>query len=165
MTYRPHCHPCCCCCCCCCWWWWWWCAELVFSTLHRSLLARSQYSSSWWLLLPYHSASASVFPPVRLSVSQSVSQSRISNSGAVFCLFVWFKYGINCQKKWYQPVVSVILYHVWIHCMCRFLMFCFSVVCFFIYVSFRAVVSASWAFLSSRHSSVFYCFAVLYLCW
>ena len=25
-----------------------------------------------------------------------------------FSLFVWSKYGINCQKKWYQPVVSVL---------------------------------------------------------
>jgi len=40
-----------------------------------------------------------------------------------------------------------------------FLMFCFSAVCFFfIYVSFRAVASALWAFLSSRHSSALYCF-------
>ena len=39
------------------------------------------------------------------------------------------------------------------------LMFCFSAVCFFINVSFRAaVVSAPWAFLSSRHSSALYCF-------
>ena len=45
-----------------------------------------------------------------------------------------------------------------------FLMFCFSAVCFFINVSFRAVVSAFWAFLSSRHSSALYCFfTVLYL--
>jgi len=36
-------------------------------------------------------------------------------------------------------------------------MFSFSVVCFFINVSFEAVVSALWAFLSSRHSSVLYC--------
>ena len=36
--------------------------------------------------------------------------------------------------------------------------FCFSAVCFFIYLSFRAVVSALWAFLSSRHSSALYCF-------
>jgi len=46
-----------------------------------------------------------------------------------------------------------------------FLMFCFSVLCFFIYASFRAAVSAFWAFLSSRHSSVFTVFTVLYLCW
>jgi len=39
-----------------------------------------------------------------------------------------------------------------------FLMFCFSAVCFLIYVSFSAVVSAIWAFLSSRHSSALYCF-------
>ena len=39
-----------------------------------------------------------------------------------------------------------------------FLMFCFSAVCFFIYVSFRTVVSAIWAFLSSRHSSGLYWF-------
>ena len=25
-----------------------------------------------------------------------------------FSLFVWSKYGINWQKKWYQPVVSVL---------------------------------------------------------
>ena len=42
--------------------------------------------------------------------------------------------------------------------MCRFLMVCFSAVCFFINVSFRAVVGALWAFLSSRHSSALYCF-------
>ena len=42
-----------------------------------------------------------------------------------------------------------------------FLMFCFSAVCFFIYVSFRAVVSAFWAFLSSRHRSVFYSFCCI----
>jgi len=39
-----------------------------------------------------------------------------------------------------------------------FLMFWFSAVCFFINVSFRAVVGALWAFLSSRHSSALYCF-------
>jgi len=44
-------------------------------------------------------------------------------------------------------------------------MFCFSAVRFFINVSFSAVVSALWAFLSSRHSSALYCFTVLYLCW
>jgi len=37
-----------------------------------------------------------------------------------------------------------------------FLMFRLSEVCFFIYVSFRAVVSAFWAFLSSRRSSALY---------
>jgi len=47
----------------------------------------------------------------------------------------------------------------------RFLMFCFNAVCFFIDVSFGAVVSALWPFLSSRHSSAIYCFSVLYLCW
>ena len=52
----------------------------------------------------------------------------------IFFLFVLSDYGINCQKRWYQPVVSVLLYRVWIQCMCRFLMFCFSAVCFFIYV-------------------------------
>jgi len=46
-----------------------------------------------------------------------------------FSLFLWSKYGINCQKKWYQPVVSVLnSMHV------SFLMFSFSGVCFFIYV-------------------------------
>ena len=44
-------------------------------------------------------------------------------------------------------------------------MYCFSLVCFFINVSFRAVVSAVWAFLSSRQSSALYFFTVLYLCW
>jgi len=39
-----------------------------------------------------------------------------------------------------------------------FLMFCFSAMCFLIYVSFRAVVSAFRAFLSSQHSSALYCF-------
>jgi len=34
----------------------------------------------------------------------------------------------------------------------------YSAVCFFIYVSFRAVVSVFLAFLSSRHSSALYCF-------
>jgi len=38
------------------------------------------------------------------------------------------------------------------------LTFCFSAVHFFIYPCFRAVVSALWAFLSSRHSSAVYCF-------
>jgi len=38
------------------------------------------------------------------------------------------------------------------------LMFRFNAACFFIYVSFRAVVSASWAFLPSRGSSALYCF-------
>jgi len=42
--------------------------------------------------------------------------------------------------------------------------FCFSVVCFFIHVSFRAVVSAFWAFLSSRHSSVFLLFLLYCIC-
>ena len=37
-----------------------------------------------------------------------------------FFLFVWSDYGINCQKKWNQPAVSVLLYRVWIQCMCRF---------------------------------------------
>ena len=37
-------------------------------------------------------------------------------------------------------------------------MFCSSAQCFFINVSFRAIVSALWAFLSSRHSSALYCF-------
>ena len=39
-----------------------------------------------------------------------------------------------------------------------FLTFCFSAVCFFIWVYFRARVSAFRAFLSSRHSSALYCF-------
>ena len=39
-----------------------------------------------------------------------------------------------------------------------FLTFCFSAARFFINVSFRAVVSALRAFLSSRHSSALYCF-------
>ena len=39
-----------------------------------------------------------------------------------------------------------------------FLMFCFSAVCFFINVSFRAVVSALRAFLFSQHSTALYCF-------
>jgi len=43
-------------------------------------------------------------------------------------------------------------------------MFCFSALRFFSYLSFRAVASAFWAFLSSRHSSALYCFTVLYLC-
>jgi len=29
-------------------------------------------------------------------------------------------YGINCQKKWHQPAVSVLLYRVYIQCICRF---------------------------------------------
>ena len=29
-----------------------------------------------------------------------------------FSLFVLSNYGINCQKKWYQPAVSVLLYRV-----------------------------------------------------
>ena len=42
--------------------------------------------------------------------------------------------------------------------------FCFSVAYFSIYVSFRAVVSAFWAFLSSRHSSVFLLFLLYSIC-
>ena len=39
-----------------------------------------------------------------------------------------------------------------------FLMFYFSAARSFIFLSFRAVLSAFWAFLSSRHSSALYCF-------
>ena len=35
---------------------------------------------------------------------------------------------------------------------------CFSAVCFFICLSFTAVINAFWAFLSSRYSSALYCF-------
>ena len=35
-------------------------------------------------------------------------------------------------------------------------MFCFSAVCFFMYVSFRDVLSGFWAFLSSRHGSLLF---------
>jgi len=62
-----------------------------------------------------------------------------------FSLFVLFKYGTNCQKKWYQPhsAGSVSAFISRLNSMhVSFLMFCFSAVCFFIYVSFRAVVSA-----------------------
>ena len=45
--------------------------------------------------------------------------------------------------------------------MCRFLMLCFSAVCFFINVCFSAVVGALWAFLSSRQSSALYCFSCI----
>ena len=38
---------------------------------------------------------------------------------------------------------------------------CFSAVCFFSSVSFTAVVSAFWAFLSTRHSSALYCFCCI----
>jgi len=61
-------------------------------------------------------------------------------------------------KKWYQPAVSVLLCPIEIQCMCRFLTFRFSAESFFIYVSFKAVVSAFWAFLFSRPSSALYCF-------
>ena len=37
-------------------------------------------------------------------------------------------------------------------------MFCFSALRFFIYLYFRAVVIAFWAFVSSRHSSALCCF-------
>jgi len=30
----------------------------------------------------------------------------------IFSLFALSNYGINCQKKWYQPAVSVLLYRV-----------------------------------------------------
>ena len=59
----------------------------------------------------------------------------------IFSLFALSNYGINCQKQWYQPAVSVLLYRVQIQCMCRFLMFCFSAVCFFINVSYMAEAS------------------------
>ena len=79
-------------------------------------------------------------------------------SSKFFSLFVLSNYGINCQKKWHQPAVSVLLYRVKIQRMCRFLTFCSSAVCFFINVYFTAVVSALRPFLSSRHSSALYCF-------
>jgi len=42
-----------------------------------------------------------------------------------------------------------------------FLMFCYSAVCFFIYLSFRAVVSAIWAFLYSLHQ---FCSLLFFYC-
>ena len=45
-----------------------------------------------------------------------------------------------------------------------FLMFCFSAVCFFIYVSFRAVVSAFEPFCPVDTVLLFTVFTVLYLC-
>ena len=76
----------------------------------------------------------------------------------IFSLFVLSNYGINCQKKRYQPAVSVLFIARLNSMHVSFLMFCFSAVCFLINVSFRAAVSALWAFLSSRHSSALYCF-------
>jgi len=60
----------------------------------------------------------------------------------IFSLFALSNYGINCQMKWYQPAVSMLLYQSKFNARVVFLMFCFSAVCFFIYVSFKAVVSA-----------------------
>jgi len=45
-----------------------------------------------------------------------------------------------------------------------FVMFCFSAVCFFIYVSFGGSCKCSLSISVSRHSSALYCFTVLYLC-
>jgi len=66
-------------------------------------------------------------------------------------------YGINCQKKWHQPAVSVLLLSRLNSMHVSFFNVLFQWSCF-INVSFRAVVSALWAFLSSRHSSALYCF-------
>jgi len=59
-----------------------------------------------------------------------------------FFLFALSNYGINCQKKWYQPAVSVLLNRAQIQCMCHFKCF-ISVQCVSSFsISFRAVVSA-----------------------
>ena len=69
-----------------------------------------------------------------------------------FCTVAW-----QLARFWLTRRIARSLGASWASC----LTFCFRAVCFFIIVSFGAVVSALWAFLSSRHSSALYCFCCI----
>ena len=73
-----------------------------------------------------------------------------------FCTVVWQLVRFQLTRR-----IARSLGDSWASCST----FCFSAVCFFVYLSFRVVVSAFWAFLSSRYSFGPYFFTVLHLCW